>query len=324
MIGLSNHAIRRIIFLGSLMIMIGVAQSSAARVDDPPTSPPQKQPADTPKDDLWDNTDAPPQTPASQPGFGPRPRGDLPPGQSESRGRGMGRGEGRGEGRGRGMADERGARAGRGARRLPLPVFMERIIPLLETDHPELAKRLEEIKEESPEQYERLIADALALRLQDALDREAAPHPDAPPNPDAPGLRLPGRGIGRRWDAPVLPEDQKLNETVRALQQHDVELERKTQEITERYRQGVQNRENPLNDEARNALRNELKQIVAQHFEVRTELRRTELRRFERELRRLRDAIERIQMDLDKRETAREIILDRRVSQLLGDQETEP
>jgi hypothetical protein len=83
------------------------------------------------------------------------------------------------------------------------------------------------------------------------------------------------------------------------------ELDRRTRELARDYREAP-------NDE-RAKLREELKELVTRHFETRQERRALELKRFEEELKRLREAME-------LRETEREQIIDKRVSELLGEE----
>ncbi|GIW89819.1 MAG: hypothetical protein KatS3mg109_0251 [Pirellulaceae bacterium] len=107
-----------------------------------------------------------------------------------------------------------------------------------------------------------------------------------------------------------------LEERVRQLQRVDVELyrlyaadleyERSTQSVAARIREAP-------SAEARDALMQELRELVAKHFEVRQERRRLQLRRLEEELARTRQAIE-------ARQEARDALIDRRIRELTGDQ----
>ena len=66
-------------------------------------------------------------------------------------------------------------------------------------------------------------------------------------------------------------------------------------------------------------MREELTRVLNDQFDVRSELRRFELQRVERELARLRAAIERLQNDSDRRNRERGAIIERRIDQLLED-----
>ena len=61
-------------------------------------------------------------------------------------------------------------------------------------------------------------------------------------------------------------------------------------------------------------LQKQIEKLVRDQFECRQARRQTELTRFEEQIKRLRDAIE-------KREKARDVIIDRRVKELLGQED---
>jgi hypothetical protein len=71
--------------------------------------------------------------------------------------------------------------------------------------------------------------------------------------------------------------------------------------------------------EERERARDELAAVVNEQFEVRSELRKVELERVERELQKLRQVMENIHHDLEQRERDRESIIQRRIQQLLGE-----
>ena len=192
---------------------------------------------------------------------------------------------------------------------------MERLLPLIAERHPELAERLARMRQGSPERFHRLLADALILRLEETLAREGrGPFPpDRRPMPDPPGLP--------RWEG----EEREAHQHQRALEREmdelhrrDEELERRSVELARRHRELRERREPELEAECDEA-RHHLERGVHEHFEVRTELRRIELRRVELELDRLRGMVERIREDLERREHARDVIMERRVRQLLGE-----
>jgi hypothetical protein len=86
------------------------------------------------------------------------------------------------------------------------------------------------------------------------------------------------------------------------------ELDRRTRALAVDYRAAP-------NDE-RAKRREELVKLVTEHFDTRQARRKLELKRFEEELNRLREGVER-------REKERQQIIDKRVSELLGE-ETQP
>lgn len=315
----TRRVIRFTFILAFVWALAGISDAIAGAMNEPPA------------DDDAKATASQPTAQTSQPAAG-RARGGSRWDPQALRERGQGAAAGRGRGGisgGRGGMEE-GRRypgshggIGRAGQRERMPFFIDRIVPMLETDHPELAERLRKIREESPEEFERLVADALALRFESAFGRVEAgkladsnpsePLPGAPP-PSEPQLFGPRPPSG--WDEPGAPLDPKLLE----LQRQDVELEQKTLEIAEQFRKLAA--EPGSADANRQAeLREELQRTIAAHFELRTELRRNELRRIDLELNRLREAVERIQTDLKRREAARATILERRLLQLLGEDE---
>lgn len=326
---------RRALIHFTVCLIIAWASAAAAEAEvEPPesggSSPSATKPApprETPiSNDEWDESD--PEGGSNErrgtsqlgPGWGPPEGRERGPGNPEGRGRGPAHQRG---GEELGQSDGRGGRMGRGDRPR-IPFFMDRIIPLIEKDHPDLAKRLREIRDQSPEQFERLVADALALRFEGALRRyESGTLSDPPRTP--PGLEsMPPMPPGPRppidWAEHGAPPDRDILEQIIGLKQRDAELDRRTLELAEKYRNLSQEEDSELVNQ-RAELRQKMRAMIAEHFELRTELRRMELRRIQLELGRLKEAVERIQSDLNKRETARSTILERRVEQLIGEQE---
>jgi len=84
----------------------------------------------------------------------------------------------------------------------------------------------------------------------------------------------------------------------------DHDLERQTRELAVQYRQAP--------DDEKSSIEKQMKEVVDKHFQVRQDRRRLELKRLEEELKRLRDSFE-------QRNKAREGIVEKRVSQLLGE-----
>jgi hypothetical protein len=91
------------------------------------------------------------------------------------------------------------------------------------------------------------------------------------------------------------------------LLKQDQELERQTADLSMQYRRAP--------EEERTALKTQLGELVQQHFDVRQERRRLQLKRLEDELKALRTAIE-------KRDEARDDVIDRRLLELLGQEDT--
>ncbi|HEV7221173.1 MAG TPA: hypothetical protein VGN42_00630 [Pirellulales bacterium] len=91
------------------------------------------------------------------------------------------------------------------------------------------------------------------------------------------------------------------------LEQDDQRLDRESRELAEHYRRAT---EGP----ARGELRHKLKETVAQHYKTRQSRRELEVKRLEAQLERLRGALE-------KRSKDAEAVIDRRVSQLLGEED---
>jgi hypothetical protein len=91
------------------------------------------------------------------------------------------------------------------------------------------------------------------------------------------------------------------------LLKRDQELERQTAELSMQHRRAPQ--------EEREALKKQLTEAVQRHFDARQERRRLQLKRLEEELQSLREAIE-------KRDGARDEVINRRVAELLGVEET--
>lgn len=90
------------------------------------------------------------------------------------------------------------------------------------------------------------------------------------------------------------------------LNKTDHELSHEADKLSDSFRKSHDETE-------KDKLRKELRVIVEKHFNVRQERRRLELRRLEKELENLRQSI-------DGREQRRTEIIDRRISELTGDE----
>ncbi len=191
---------------------------------------------------------------------------------------------------------------------------MERLLPLIARDHPELAERLTRLRESSPEEFERVLGDALAIRFGEALERHTQES-----MPSERGPRPPGRPPGPRRDEPEAREQQaRFEREMHELQRRNEELGQRSAEFVRRYRES---RERPEESrEERDSLRRRIEETVEEHFNVRAELRAHELRRVEAELDHLREMVERIRDEVERRAQARGSIIERRLQQLLGEE----
>ena len=122
-------------------------------------------------------------------------------------------------------------------------------------------------------------------------------------------------GMGRGMDAmmmrgPGMGRMDSLRETdpeMFELEQTDQRLDRESRELAEHYRRAP---EGPARDE----FRDKLKKTVAQHYKARQSRRELEVKRLEAQLERLRGALEKRSKDADA-------VIDRRISQLLGEED---
>jgi hypothetical protein len=208
-----------------------------------------------------------------------------------------------------------GARPGPPHRPPPHVEMIERLLPLIADRHPELAERLNEMRRRAPEEFERVLAEALAVRLEETLGvRDDRPRP---PGPRMKGPRPYERELGER-ERERHTQEMALEREMGELHQRNDELEHRSQELAQRFRELREHGEPGL-DREREEVRHEVERTVEQHFNVRTELREHELHRVEMELDRLREMLERIRHDLERREQARGAIIERRLRQLLGE-----
>jgi hypothetical protein len=175
---------------------------------------------------------------------------------------------------------------------------------------PELAGRLERLWRRSPERCHEVLMDALVFRLEEKLDEAERDLRHDEPRP--PGERESPRPPHRGPDAPP----REMMERHMRLEREHEECERVSHELAERLRH-LQHEGGPA--EARMETREELERVVNHQFEVRTQLRRFELERIERELSHLREVVERMQRQFERRERERGAIIERRIKQLLHD-----
>lgn len=106
-----------------------------------------------------------------------------------------------------------------------------------------------------------------------------------------------GRGMDWR-------ELQRTDPELYEAERQDMELERRTFELVGKYRQA--------SAQERAALKMEVQEAVAKHFEVRQRKRQLQLTRMERELKQMREEIQR-------RDEAKDQIVGRRLNELIGE-----
>ena len=124
----------------------------------------------------------------------------------------------------------------------------------------------------------------------------ALPPNGAMPGPDVKGIAT--FRTGRMWEND--PEMQRLLEV-------DASLDRQSQELAEEYRHAPKDKQAEV--------KKKLEDVVAHQFEARQERRSLELKRLENE-------IKRIQTSIDKRNAIKKQIVDRRVLEVLGQDDT--
>ena len=126
-----------------------------------------------------------------------------------------------------------------------------------------------------------------------------------PGRPDRPGPRSPGHPGGPpRWPHHNWENLQKNEPEMYKLLVAERDLERQERELSIQYRRAP--------GPQRAAVKAELKELVGKHFEVRQQRRMLELKGLEKELRRLREAI-------DRRNEARDALVGKRITQLIGE-----
>jgi hypothetical protein len=138
--------------------------------------------------------------------------------------------------------------------------------------------------------------------------REGRPGPDdrrSPGPPQGPGFDGPPPGPPR-WPYPDWTSMEKKDPDMFKVVKQEMDLERQTRDLAGDYRQAAPAK--------RDEIKKQVEKLVGQQFEVRQQRRQLELKRFDEELQRLRDAIER-------RSKARKQIVEKRVAELLGQEE---
>ena len=132
------------------------------------------------------------------------------------------------------------------------------------------------------------------------------PPPDADGPPNRPGSFGPGqpRGDqrGQRRDWPSMERnDPEMNKLIKA----ENELNQRAEELARSYREAPKDQLGKLKEE--------LKKLVSEQFDTRQQRRKLELTRLEEELKRLRD-------NTDRRDKNKQQLVDKRVTDLLGNE----
>ncbi len=273
----------------SLTILMGVCASYAQERGQPPGPPPRGEPG---------QVQPPPPPPGPEGPRAPRALEQPPPGDLER------------------SPGEPGTPLPPGPGR---PRFPDPLLRLLGERRPELAERLERLRQRSPQKFREVIFEAFVSRLDeflDAAEEGGGPEAGAADFPPREGPRRfePGRGGGpRRGPEGPPPEDRAR---IEELEKRQAELEQRSHELARRAHEA---RAAGGSSEHLDGLRNELRAVLNEQFEVRTALRKLELEHISRQLTHLRSVLERIQGDLEQRERERAAIIDRRIEQLLGD-----
>jgi hypothetical protein len=283
-----------VVLLPSAAPCVAASVSAVPLQDDSGVAQAAEEPLWEPPEEVEKEPEAPPAEPGERPPRAGehRPRPPLPAGQ-------------------RPRAEPRMG----GPRRPPLPELMDHLLPLIAQQRPDLAERLRDLRANAPEQFRRVLVDALAMRFEEALEREEhrLHHGERPAQPGPPGHgRIEGRGPERHS-----PREAHLLE-MRELQRRNEEFEQRSMELARHYRELCERREPELEAE-RDEVRRQIEETVHEHFELRTELRRTELRFIEIELDRLHEEVERIRRELERRDEAHRAIVEGRIRQLVGE-----
>ncbi len=115
---------------------------------------------------------------------------------------------------------------------------------------------------------------------------------------------FPGGFNPRRPGEPQNPFGMRQNDPeMEKLTQIDFNLDRESRELAGQYRQGPKDKQDEI--------KKKLQEVVAKQFETRQQRRTLELKRLEDEIKRIRESI-------DKRNSGKQVIVDRRVNELLG------
>lgn len=116
------------------------------------------------------------------------------------------------------------------------------------------------------------------------------------------GFNPPGGPFGPRRGEDLERQDPEMYK----LLKEDDDFERQTWELSMRYRRA------PTEERAK--IKQQLTELAGKQFEVRQQRRLLELKRLEEEIKRLREAI-------DRRKEARDSLVNKRIQQLIGDED---
>lgn len=153
-----------------------------------------------------------------------------------------------------------------------------------------------------------LVAATLAWSLLSADGPGRGPGAgNRPGSPEAPGPHRFGRPGGPpRWPHHNWDAIEKADPEMYELLKGDHDIEQQTRELAIQYRRAPA--------EQKPEIKKEIKKLVNEHFQLRQQRRELELKRLDEELKRLREAFE-------ARNDAREVIVGKRVAELLGERE---
>ncbi len=184
---------------------------------------------------------------------------------------------------------------------------------LLAERRPEFAERLERLRARAPRRFAEVLVEVLLPRIEEALNEaERAPDEAQMPGPEGlggPRAPHPPRPPGMERPEALPPEAVTR---LRELLERDGRLEVRSRELADALRPP---RVRDLPADKVESMRTELNQVVKDQFDVRSELRKAELQRLERELDRIRELLERTQRELERRERERDTIIESRLRQ---------
>ena len=130
---------------------------------------------------------------------------------------------------------------------------------------------------------------------------DPGPRPGGPPG--GPRNERPSRGRGSSIDWELL---KKYDPEMYELERKDQEYERRGFQLAQQLRRA--------DPELRDKIREDLRTVIADHFDVRQQRRRLQLKRLEEELAKARESIE-------KRDQSRDELINKRLSELSGERD---
>lgn len=158
--------------------------------------------------------------------------------------------------------------------------------------------------------------EAFLMRLEEVLDEvEAGRGPQSQAPPDRPPRELPAPRPPLPGGPPSGPNPLGPPPELRERHEH---LDVRVREVVRKLREPGPPGGAP---QEREPLLAELGRLLNEQFDLRTELRRTELSQLGREIDRLRARLEQVERELLQRERERGAIIERRIKRLLGEDE---